>query len=233
MRINQKDSGVSQFSTTHKNVSSLVKGGLAVSVLAAAVMTGSASAATVSIGGDSTFLEQGMEPTLGDLFTISNTSDAGYQITSIVIDTSTSASGVIFDTVTGGPGNDDGQPFVADAVSAADTGFLSVSGDTDGSQQITLSFTDFDPGETFSFTVDLDDAALFVNGIDFAGSTLTAVFDGALIDPTTLTATYSGGHTSALATVSGEVTVVPVPAAVYLFGSGLLGLLGMSARRKK
>ena len=40
------------------------------------------------------------------------------------------------------------------------------------------------------------------------------------------TATYPGGE------IRGQVGVVPIPATVWLFGSGLLGLVGM-ARRKK
>ena len=47
-------------------------------------------------------------------------------------------------------------------------------------------------------------------------------FNGAKIDP--------GGHGWAVR--AGDVSAVPVPAAVWLFGSGLLGLVGM-ARRKK
>ncbi len=41
-----------------------------------------------------------------------------------------------------------------------------------------------------------------------------------------------GDTSSAWAVHSGDVSAVPVPAAVWLFGSGLLGLVGM-ARRKK
>lgn len=33
--------------------------------------------------------------------------------------------------------------------------------------------------------------------------------------------------------LKGTMTVVPIPAAVWLFGSGLLGLLGMAGRKKK
>jgi len=43
---------------------------------------------------------------------------------------------------------------------------------------------------------------------------------------------YDGSPITPLSFVSGSVTVVPIPAAVWLFGSGLLGLVGV-ARRKK
>lgn len=36
-----------------------------------------------------------------------------------------------------------------------------------------------------------------------------------------------------VALIDGAVTVVPIPAAVWLFGSGLLGLIGMARRKKK
>lgn len=40
------------------------------------------------------------------------------------------------------------------------------------------------------------------------------------------TAAYPGGE------IRGQVSVVPIPAAVLLFGSGLLGLVGLARRRK-
>ncbi len=42
----------------------------------------------------------------------------------------------------------------------------------------------------------------------------------------------TGGHLRALAVRSGDVAAVPLPAAAWLFGSGLLGLIGV-ARRKR
>ncbi len=43
---------------------------------------------------------------------------------------------------------------------------------------------------------------------------------------------YKFGSYYAWAVQSGDVSAVPVPAAVWLFGSGLLGLIGMSRRKK-
>lgn len=43
---------------------------------------------------------------------------------------------------------------------------------------------------------------------------------------------YKPGGMYALAVRPGDVSTVPVPAAVWLFGSGLIGLLGL-ARRKR
>ena len=58
--------------------------------------------------------------------------------------------------------------------------------------------------------------------------------DSSIADPGELvisTNTLNSG-VYGMAVISGEVSMVPVPAAVWLFGSGLLGLVGV-ARRKK
>jgi hypothetical protein len=62
---------------------------------------------------------------------------------------------------------------------------------------------------------------------------------GSTFDPTTLgeysfyiTATTKTAFPAVVGTVGIDVNIVPVPAAVWLFGSGLLGLVGI-ARRKK
>jgi len=41
-----------------------------------------------------------------------------------------------------------------------------------------------------------------------------------------------GSNLSALAVYDGDISAMPVPAAVWLFGSGLLGLVGMTRRKK-
>lgn len=66
----------------------------------------------------------------------------------------------------------------------------------------------------FALTINLADA--------FPG--FTGTFNGASLQ------IYGGGYDSGLALVG--TTAVPVPAAVWLFGSGLIGLVGI-ARRKK
>lgn len=45
-------------------------------------------------------------------------------------------------------------------------------------------------------------------------------------------ADYKSAHLRALVVRSGDVTAVPVPAAVWLFGSGLVGLFGLARRRQ-
>jgi hypothetical protein len=51
-------------------------------------------------------------------------------------------------------------------------------------------------------------------------------------DPTPATLSWTGNGPGDLKSWSATVSAVPVPAAVWLFGSGLIGLVGM-ARRKK
>jgi len=49
--------------------------------------------------------------------------------------------------------------------------------------------------------------------------------DGSQIDP------YDAGRFAAIAVYDGDVGAVPLPAAVWLFGSGLLGLIGSAGRK--
>jgi len=51
-------------------------------------------------------------------------------------------------------------------------------------------------------------------------------------EETTCTDSYSGAQTTALFLDTTSVTVVPVPAAVWLFASGLVGLIGVSRRKR-
>ena len=61
------------------------------------------------------------------------------------------------------------------------------------------------------------------------GGTSTASFQ--FTSPTTLTDLFTTSTTVTSTSFSGSITAVPVPAAIWLFGSGLLGLVGV-ARRK-
>jgi hypothetical protein len=60
------------------------------------------------------------------------------------------------------------------------------------------------------------------------------ILDGApIVDPAFASAQWMVNPTSGTVSYVGEVSAVPVPAAVWLFGSGLLGLVGVSRRRKQ
>ena len=81
-------------------------------------------------------------------------------------------------------------------------------------------------------------------GLDTASLGTTAEFELALYDSTSLTFTLMSGFTKQLdnaylvsfGNISGvvqgvDLQPIPVPAAVWLFGSGLLGLVGVARRR--
>ena len=63
--------------------------------------------------------------------------------------------------------------FVAGPEAAA-TGFVT---DTTLPGSITLTFTDFNVGESFTFTIDVDDNNARVDSWRIAGATVTATFD--------------------------------------------------------
>lgn len=97
---------------------------------------------------------------------------------------------------------------------------------------LTLNFTDFDPGETFSFRVDVDDNIGFTFGFDFEDAILQVVFDAAA--PNTAMAAFRAADLrrlgSATATVRADVNV-PEPGTAGLLLLGLTGLLGARRRR--
>lgn len=64
------------------------------------------------------------------------------------------------------------------------------------------------------------------NPTSVSDSWLFVTSNGSQVDP------YNYGSFAAIAVLDGDVSTVPVPAAVWLFGSGLIGLIGI-ARRKK
>jgi hypothetical protein len=88
-----------------------------------------------------------------------------------------------------------------------------------GGGLLTGTFTGLDVTGNFDGTYDFESASLTYT----SGSLATGLAGGSIVG-----ASFDGGRVIAKI---GEVAVVPVPAAVWLFGSGLLGLVGV-ARRK-
>lgn len=124
-----------------------------------------ATAGTISYLG--TFFDDGSIPDAAtDNFVITNTSPDSYDITALVIDFSTvDNSPVIFD--------EGDFPFVAGPEAGA-TGFVT---DVTTPGLMTLTFNDFNAGETFTFTIDPDDNNFRVESVRMAGATVTATFD--------------------------------------------------------
>jgi len=150
-----------------------------------------------------------------DSFSISSDAGSTDVITLLVIDLSTSVGSLIFDATT----------FVATAGSAL-TGFTGGFFLT-GTDLVTLNFSDFNAGETFTFTVDLDDPANgAITEADVAGSAFT-ITAAALTSPAGAFVDLLNG-TQAAVTVS---TTVPEPTSAVLLALGLGGL-GILGRRR-
>jgi hypothetical protein len=175
----------------------------------------SALAAPVMVVG--TFQENFLSPA-SDTFTIMN---AGSSATGILtVRYNLAPSQASFD-----PGD---SPFAV--ISGGGTGFTGMFNAT--ATSLTLNFTDFDPGETFSFRVDVDDNIGFTFGFDFEDSILQVVFDAAA--PNGAMAAFVGTDLrrlgSATATLRADVNV-PEPGTAGLVLLGFAGLLGARRRR--
>lgn len=93
-----------------------------------------------------------------DRFTLTNTSDPGWSVTEVEIDLGPSRGRVIFDVTERGAGLSVYQPFEEATGTAVIANRSEV---TDGDTLLTLRFSRFAPGDTFGFTIDLDDTAGF------------------------------------------------------------------------
>ncbi|MFK7847180.1 MAG: malectin domain-containing carbohydrate-binding protein [Rhodothermales bacterium] len=129
-------------------------------------------------------------------FSIENTSTNGQKITSVSYDLGTAIfPDVVFDP-TGSAGDITGQDFQADE-GESQTGFTNatlesphnnVDGD-DGYDALTVTFSDFDPGDTFGFSIDIDPTSIkgssapgpgesgSISGLELTGTTVTVAFD--------------------------------------------------------
>ncbi len=158
----------------------------------------------------------------GDSLSLTNSALSDANILTVVINLTLAANAATTWDPTGAviaPG----YAFVANVGQAAATGFTgqSITGDS-----LTMTFTDFNAGETFSFTIDLDDNNRLVTGGGIAGSQVTATFD--IFGGSDLTATIAdaGGNTA-----NWTATVVPEPATFGLLSLGLTGLAWGGRRR--
>jgi hypothetical protein len=157
----------------------------------------------------------------GDEFTLTNDPTSEANIITLEIDLSYAplVPGVDFDT--------GDYPFTPNPASAALTGFVSAA--FTGTTLLTLTFTDFEPNETFRFSIDVDDLDDRVQAVNIAGSLIDATFD------------IFGGTDLSAAMVATDVyetnwtnsaTVVPEPGTLSLLSLGLIGL-AWEARRAR
>lgn len=137
------------------------------------------------------FQETGSSATTPDQFSFTNTGDA--PISSLVIDLSSGSGSPTFDP------ND-----VLFAVTSGDDVGFSGSFALSGNQLLTLSFSGFDPNETFSFDADLDDpGGSFTTGAEVAGSSLTVSAAGADDAEGTFAASSSDANRAEVDTAGG------------------------------
>lgn len=138
-----------------------------------------------------------------DSFVLTNASDPGVQITSVSIDLSTAIlPDMVFDP-TGSGGDATSSPFTPNS-GAALTGLVAPANPAvdpfsqprnGGFDILTIDFTDFDPGETFTFTTDVDPNNIqsvpgagnagAVSGYELIGSTVTVTFSDGTSSETT------------------------------------------------
>jgi hypothetical protein len=182
---------------------------------------GTAAATPMSING--TFVENRGGPSNPDSFTITNESGSGLGISELHFDLSGSA-GAVFDP--------SGAAF--GVTSTDDVGFdaLGVGFELTGSDMLRLSFSGFDPGESFSFDVDVDDVSSTTKGRDFDGSLLTVILrDNGTVLQGVYEADLDNSYLAAVS-INDEVIPNPEPSSALLTATGLLLLRGYSRRRR-
>ena len=208
-------------------------------------ITSELPAAFITAGATGSFTETNTNDQSGDLFSITNNSDvaSGLRITSISFELATNLA---FDVDGFSP--NPGSPF--EIVTSVPGGTVSTSL-SDGLTLLTLDFTDFDPGEMFEFTIDVDRTMGLgvgqkqVMGSAFAGTTFNVTFDGPG-DPFTLSNPFArlqeNGRVfpfEAVAAASEQVEVEattipnPEPSSWIMFSLGAIGLGYVCLRRKR
>ncbi|MEM9781187.1 MAG: hypothetical protein AAF899_01820 [Pseudomonadota bacterium] len=132
-----------------------------------------------------------------DVFTVENISanaSTDWAIAAVEIDLVPSAGRLVFDTVRGGAGRNVSQPFVARPVEG-EAALADLPVVPDGAEGLTLSFTRFQPGQRFRFTIDMDDrlgggVGTMIDGPEIEGAMVTVRFAGGTSQRTTESAPF-------------------------------------------
>jgi len=115
----------------------------------------------------------------GDWFQIENTSQEPWSIRTLTIVLRGSSGHLVFDTAAGGEGASMHTPF--EVIGGEGVGYLGATLVDDGSDAVTLTFSDFLPGRSFDFIVDVDDrladsdlGQAYVTGREIEGAQVNA-----------------------------------------------------------
>ncbi|OPZ07302.1 MAG: PEP-CTERM motif protein [candidate division BRC1 bacterium ADurb.BinA292] len=197
------------------------------------------SAPALSLGVETLIQAGGPE---GDAIELANRSSRGVRISSVVIDFQSSRGELIVDAGADGLGSGEWRDVVV--THAGDTGFTGITGNVgdkslDGASQIILDFSEFDAGETFRLTLDLDPLdprkGAAVDGGLLADTMVTVYFEGEDFGFVRLFGSYAEiGADAAGTTLCDErpdAPTVPEPATFGLVGLGMAGV-GWFRRKK-
>ncbi len=164
----------------------------------------------------------GPEP---DLFTLTYSCDCDIRIMQVIYDLSFSAGQLFFNTAGTGGYDFEALPDVWWATPATTAGGVSHLS-ADGSQQLVVNFTDFQPSEVLAFAIDVDGPSSPTwTTAQMAGAYMGIVFDprpafpGSL--PVGVVYRFADLNGQSVATAVSNVPV-PEPATLALFGVGAL-----------